>query len=185
MKLPDWVRGMVYNLTDYFCWEKNLSARDPSAFVTSWGKCVLSPLVGSQHCVFWEFTPISPGAWAVWSTQKAGILSLISSFIHLFCSFHQGTHHMNQLLWMSWHFKLIKRGFCRSVLQNSAVLLHLKNICVFCEIGLLFIRQHMWFLVILLEWALGGLDWGEESKIGSNVWIGWQREIRNFTAVNY
>lgn len=29
MKLPDWVRGMVYNLTDYFCWEKNLSARDP------------------------------------------------------------------------------------------------------------------------------------------------------------
>lgn len=48
MKLPDWIRGMVYNLTDYFCWEKNLSAGDLSAFVTSQGMCVLqlSPLVG-------------------------------------------------------------------------------------------------------------------------------------------
>lgn len=64
MKLPNWVRGMLYSLTDYFFWEKNLSARDLSAFVTSWGTCVLqpSPLGGSQSHVSSEFTPINPGA---------------------------------------------------------------------------------------------------------------------------
>lgn len=95
-----------------------------------------------------------------------------------FFSFHQGTHHMNQPLSILWHFKWIKRCFCSSVLQNNAVLLHLKNTCVFCGMGLLSTRKHMCFHVILLEWALGGLHWREESKIGSNVWMGWQREIR-------
>lgn len=88
-------------------------------------------------------------------------------------------YHMNQPLSTSWHFKLTKWCFYRSVLRNNAVLLCLKNICVFCGIGLLFITQHMCFHVILLEWAFSGLHWREESKIRSHVWIGWQREIRN------
>lgn len=105
-------------------------------------------------------------SWVSRVSKKAAILPLISSFIYIFCSFPQGTRHMNQPLSMSWHLLCIKRCFCRSVLQNNAVLLHLKNICVFCEIGLLFIRQHMCFHVILLEWVLGGLPWREESKMG-------------------
>lgn len=165
MKLPDWVRGMVYNLTDYFCWEKNLSAGDLSAFVTSWGTCVLElcPLVGVTALCLLRVYPNQP--WGL----RGYLLSLGCpehpkrlQFCHwflvlyvFFFSFHQGTHHMNQPLSISWHFNWIKRGFCRSVLQNNAVLLHLENICVLWNGAALHQATH----VLSCHSARVGLGW--------------------------